>query len=89
MRLRTVCPNFRGMSQITSFKDVIDIWPSHGAMAADIGASEWMIPKWSQRNNIPSEWWASVLATDRARASLVTAELLTLIAAREPAEART
>jgi hypothetical protein len=76
------------MSQITSFRSVIELWgarDAHGsrlALASEIGASAGMVTKWWQRDWIPSEWWASILRTEKARSADVSAELLTKFAAR-------
>jgi hypothetical protein len=45
-----------------TFRDIIGLWPSHRAMAGDIGANHWAVAKWHQRDNIPPEWWNDVLA---------------------------
>lgn len=92
--LRTNGPKEAGMLEITSFRSVIELWgpkDAHGArlaMGTEIGASAGMVTKWWQRDAIPAEWWSSILATEKAAAAGVTAELLTALAAREPAEAR-
>jgi hypothetical protein len=58
-------------------------------MAAELpGTTATQISKWWQRDSIPAEWWAAVLATGPANDNGVTAELLTRLAARESAEAR-
>jgi hypothetical protein len=57
-------------------------------MAADIGTGASTVSKWWQRDSVPAEWWSAVLSTEKAAANLVTAELLTALAAREPAEVR-
>lgn len=57
-------------------------------MAADVGAHVTAVTKWGQRDNIPAEWWSAVLATEKATANCVTADVLTALAAREPAEVR-
>lgn len=88
MRLRTKCPKRLGMAQITSFKNVIDLWGSRDGMASDIGAKPSAISKWWQRDSIPAEWWVLVLATKRASDSGLTAETLASLAAREDAESR-
>jgi len=82
------------MSEITSFRDVIELWggrDAHGAriaMGAEVGATAGTVTKWWQRNWIPPEYWSAILATDNASAAGVTADLLTALAAREPAEVR-
>jgi len=76
------------MTQITSFRSIIELWPSREAMASDVGTTVPRVTKWGQRNNIPAEWWSSVLATDKAASAGLSAEKLTALAAREPAEVR-
>lgn len=82
------------MSEITSFRSVVELWGpkdasgSRIAMAAEVGGTAGMVAKWWQRDWIPPEWWSAVLATEKATAAGVTAELLTTLAAREPAEVR-
>lgn len=88
LRLRTICPRTSDMSQITSFRSVIELWPSREAMASDLRIGASAVSKWWQRNRIPPEWWSAVIETDRAGSANVTAETLTTLAAREPAEAR-
>lgn len=78
------------MADLTSFRNIIELWGSREAMAADIpGAGAWTVSKWWQRDAIPAEWWSAVLGTDVAVSGGVTADLLTNLAARENAEART
>lgn len=71
-----------------SFRSIIELWPSREAMAAEIGANASAVSKWWQRDGIPAEWWAAVLATDCAVGAGLTAEALTVLAAREPIAAR-
>jgi hypothetical protein len=83
----TDCPNIPAMSDLTSFRSIIELWDSRDAMAADVGAGGWsVVSKWWQRDNIPAEWWSAVLATEKAVAAGVSADLLTRLAAREVAE---
>jgi len=83
-----------GMTQITSFRSVIELWgpkDAHGArlaMGSEVGASAGTVTKWWQRDWIPAEWWTAVVATDRARAAGVSVEVLAALAAREVTEAR-
>lgn len=76
------------MSDLASFRAVIELWPSREAMASDVGASNWAVIKWWGRDNIPSEWWRDVLSSDVARSAGVTAETLADLAARKPEEVR-
>lgn len=90
LQLRTGGPKLDGMSDLpSSFRAVIELWPSREAMAADIGARSSAVSKWWQRDGIPAEWWATVLSTDKAREKDITAEVLTGLAARETVDART
>lgn len=77
------------MRDLDSFRSIIDLWDSREAMASDVGAGAWAVRKWLKRDNIPSEWWTAVLATEKAKAAGVSADLLARLAAREPVEART
>jgi len=76
------------MSDLSSFRKIIELWDSREAMAADAGAGASTVSKWWQRDNIPAEWWSSVLSTELASQKGVTAEILTALAAREVIEAR-
>lgn len=40
------------------------------------------------RNNIPSDWWTRVLATERAKSAGLTADLFARLASKLPEEAR-
>lgn len=75
--------------KFASFRDVIGLWRSPGAMASDIGASVDSARKWFQRDSVPAEWWTALLASRTAQDAGLTAADLVEIAAREPAEART
>ena len=83
------------MSDITSFRAIIELWGPENAwgareaMAADVGASASVVTKWWQRKTIPAEWWSAVLATNKVREAGVTAETLTSFAAREVVEGNT
>jgi hypothetical protein len=69
------------MSEPT-FRDIIDRWPSTVDFARDIGAQVEATRKWRQRNRIPSEWWASVIAASNARGLQITPHDLIAVAAR-------
>lgn len=70
------------MVSISTFRDIIALWPSPGEMAVAIGAARATGRKWAQRDNIPSEWWSLILATSIAREAGLTAEMLAGLAAR-------
>lgn len=82
----TGCPTTTSM--VSSFREVVALWGSPDALAADIGAGLWAVRKWPQRNAIPPEWWMPILQTEVARKAGLTADTLTALAAREPSEAR-
>lgn len=85
---RTLRPKGLVMTDLATFRSIIELWPSREAMAADTGAAASTVSKWWQRNSVPVEWWSAILLTDVACANGLTAELLTALAAREPVEAR-
>jgi hypothetical protein len=72
--------------QISSFRALIQLWPSREAMATDIGAKSSAVSKWWQRDSIPAEWWSPILATETAFKERVRAETLIDLAARAPTE---
>lgn len=74
--------------QIGSFREVVKLWPSPDALAAEIGAGFGAVRKWPQRDSIPAEWWSRVLSTPTAQEAGLTAEIFAEFAAREVAEAR-
>lgn len=73
---------------VSSFREVVGLWDTPDALAAEIGAGVAAARKWPQRNAIPAEWWLPILRTETAQKAGLTAEVLALLAAREPAEAR-
>jgi hypothetical protein len=88
--LRTNCPKTGGMTDLTSFRSIIELWgPSRLELASEFdGVSATQVSKWFQRDSIPAEYWSSLLDTSRARDNGVTADLLTRLAARETLEVR-
>lgn len=76
------------MSEATSFRAIMSLWPSLEEMAAEIDASVFAVRKWWQRDRIPDEWWKAVLAASRVKNANVTADVLVDLAARVPAEVR-
>ena len=59
-------------SQIKSFVDVIEAWPSQKALAADLDVSQAQLGVWKQRCRdrgaiIPAEYWNSLIAAARRR----------------------
>jgi hypothetical protein len=72
---------------LTSFRSVIELWPSREAMSEDVGAGNWAVIKWWRRDSIPSKWWPAVLSTAKAAEAGVTLDVLARLTAREEARA--
>lgn len=66
----------------TSFREVMELWPTVSGFASDVGVPMPTAAKWRQRDSIPAPFWASILATRAAKGSGVTADLLVNLAAR-------
>lgn len=72
---------------VTSFQEIVELWPSPDAMAAELGVRVEAVRKWRQRDRIPADLWAAIVDTPTARAARVTVVLMASIAARPaPAE---
>lgn len=82
LQSKTVCLKSIAMSEIGSFKAVIELWPTREALAAELGEDSRLISKWWQRDKIPADRWAEVLALPTAASGGVTADLLTDLASR-------
>ncbi len=79
-----------GRANITSFADLIDMWPTHEALADDVGVKSNLPPVWKHRNMIPSRHWLAVVASaDRRGYELVTLDLLAALAVDETGAAET
>jgi hypothetical protein len=63
----------------TSFRDVINIWPSLEHLADDVGEEYQTIQKWRWRNSIPPHYWARLLKA--ARRKLTASDLIRIAAA--------
>lgn len=44
-----------------AFAAIIDLWPSHDALAEDVGLKRNAPAVWKHRNSIPPEYWAAVV----------------------------
>lgn len=67
---------------VSSFKEVVALWESPDALAAEIGAGVWAARKWPQRDFIPPERWPSILATPTAKEAGLSADLFAFFAER-------
>lgn len=83
LQFKTDCLIGFGMTDLASFRSIIELWPSREAMAADIEAKAAAVSKWWQRDSVPAEWWSSLLATGIAVDAGLNAEALTALAARK------
>ena len=70
------------MSELTTFRSIIELWPKREQLGAEIGIAATSVSKWWQRDSIPAEWWASLLSLPKAREAGLTAEFLADLAAR-------
>lgn len=71
-----------------TYVSVCELWGDDKALAADVGASEFAVQKWRQRDKIPAGWWGAVVeAAERRGFPHVTLEALADIAARKRAAA--
>lgn len=70
---------------VQNFRDVIDLWETAEALAADIGATAPQVRKWKQRDSIPADWWLRVVAAAKLKfeAELST-DTFAAFAARTP-----
>jgi len=72
---------------IESFRQVIELWDARDALAAELpGVSSSQVSKWWQRDNIPSERWAVILRTERAKSAGLSADVLASLAEKRLAE---
>jgi hypothetical protein len=51
-------PDARG---VTTFREVIDLWPSQRLLATSLGAPHASVRGWRARNTIPARWWSRLL----------------------------
>jgi hypothetical protein len=65
---------------MTSFRDIIRLWPTYAAAAAAIGVSRETIKSWAKRDSIPAAYDLHVVRA----APVVTLEVLARLRAAEP-----
>lgn len=70
------------MPELKTFRDVMELWPTVGQFAEEIGVPAPTANKWRQRNRVPPGFWSAILGTRKARKAKVTADLLVTLAAR-------
>lgn len=61
----------------TTFRELIDLWPTKAAFATEVGHPYQRAFHWYLRNQIPAEYWHSVLAKAAERG--VTLSLIDLV----------
>lgn len=65
-----------------SFADVIALWPSAEALAADLSLRGVTVRQWRNRNSIPAAYWGEIVAAAEARgATGLSLDVLAKIAA--------
>jgi hypothetical protein len=69
---RTDCPTKSGM--VDSVRNIIALWKSPEALAAEIGANVEAVRKWRQRGRIPADWWVPIARTPVGRSAGLTVE---------------
>lgn len=57
-----------------SFRDVIRLWPSADAMAAELDLRINTTRHWLTRDRIPAPYWKKVLDAAQAKGAVVSAE---------------
>ena len=68
------------MSRASSFTDVIGLWPTIVAFAADMQVEYDTARKWKDRNHVPSSYWFNLLRAARRRKIKIDAADLVIIA---------
>lgn len=61
-------------------KSIIDMWPTHSALAADLGLNAATVHKWHARDSIPARLWNAVVRAGRERGYPVSLESLAVAA---------
>lgn len=61
---------------VKTHKEIIDLWPSGQALAADLDEKYDTVMKWGYRGNIPAEKWQGVVCAAESRGLDVTYQLL-------------
>jgi len=52
---------------MTTFADVIRMWPTYRDLAEDCGVAYDTVASWHRRSNIPQMWWAAVERSAQSR----------------------
>lgn len=66
----------------TSFREIVNEWPSMAVLAEDLGVTYEVVRKWRQRRSIPPDHWERLLLAARRRRVRLRAQDLIRIAAR-------
>lgn len=73
------------MDQISTIKDLIDLWPTRKDLAGDLGTSLDRVHKWAASGCIPARYHAGVLRAATHRGFVVTADDLVRLHDQEDA----
>ena len=68
------------MSDIRSFSDIENLWPTRAAFARAVDANQEVVRKWTLRGKIPSSYWVRVVAASRKIGHPITFRLLAELA---------
>jgi hypothetical protein len=74
------------MDNFSTFRDLIDVWPTRSGFASDVGVPVGRVHKWVQNNSIPAPLLNRVLAACSKRKIGITADALIKMAAEEGGE---
>lgn len=66
---------------MTTFREVIDLWPSPAILAKEIGRKRFAVAKWRNRDSIPASDWVAICEAGKARGFELDVERLAQIAA--------
>lgn len=71
---------------ITTFSEIIDLWPSAESLGGDIGVGGGTVRKWKSRNSIPGSFWLPIITAAAKRGiEGLTLDLLAALAAKQDA----
>lgn len=72
------------MDEISTFGELIALWPSRDDLATDLGVKKDRVHKWVQNNTIPAGFWRDLLAAAARRGIPLSADVMVTLAAPGP-----
>jgi hypothetical protein len=64
------------MPPVTSFRTIIEWWPTTRALADELGVPDGVVRQWKAKIGIPARYWQALLETKIARRNRLTAATL-------------